>query len=241
MFYTVNLTISLGDIINFFILLAAIVAVIIQNRALKISEKELNTKVTDLESIVNQLEQERQDRNQQINDRKDEDLRLLNYTSSVVGTEQENRRMMEEIFYNHFSTLNLSSIILSKTLHAVIEQLNKNVANQDESNTAETLPILNALQKIAEANKVDAKSYEFSKQFNRDIRDASKKYDERRSEISSTTPYSKKFEEEFANAKTQFDIDLAFAVKKHNDESTKYKIDFAKINGELTKAIAKIV
>ncbi|MFM2386941.1 MAG: hypothetical protein RL660_1698 [Bacteroidota bacterium] len=241
MFYTVNLTISIGDIINFLILISGIVAVYIQNRALKVSEKELHAKMTDLETVVKELDQERKDRTRQIDERKEEDLRLLNYTSSVVATEQENRRKMEEMFYNHFSTLNLSAVVISKTLHSFIVQFHKAVAKMDDEQIAETLPVLNVLERIAQANTLDNKSYEVSKQFNQDTREASKKFEATRNQITATIPYSKKFEEELEKAKRQFDIDLAFAVKRHNDASAELGVDYTKIDSELSNAIKKIL
>jgi len=237
----VNLTISLGDIINFFILLSAIIAVIIQNRALKLSEKELNTKVKDLESLVKDLDKERQEREIQIEERKDEDLRLLNYASSVIGTEQENRVNMQGIFYNYFTTLNLSTVILTKTLKQFISQIYNKINQVSDKNNTESLPILYVFDKIVEANIIDTQSYEISKAFNNDIQAASKNYAEGRKEISSKIPYSKEFVEEFENLKKQFDIEIAFALKKHKDACIKLGIDYKKTYDELNNAVLSLM
>lgn len=138
--------ISITDLLTAITVIIGFIALVYQNRSLRISEKDLEAKVQSMESVLAKLEAERKERIDQIAERRDAHKELFDYTLSTAESlsfieHGNNRRVL-----NQLSRINQTLILHSKSTEDSIVALSQKVFNLQGDEIEKYSPILRLLR-----------------------------------------------------------------------------------------------
>lgn len=129
---TLNLEITIGDILTAVVILTGVLALYFQARSVRISEKQLQTNINDLtllsketKELAEQIKKERQLREDLTIEKMTEYAEQMNYTSHVYGEAISYQRHNRSVIHEHVMTIILGMRIILEELKTVDSPIQK--------------------------------------------------------------------------------------------------------------------
>ena len=205
----------MGDFINLFLLITAVVALYFQNRAIKISEKELSSKVIDLENIIDKIEKERTERTFQNDQLKSEDVRLLKFIKDLSREESNCRKYTNRLVLHHIENINLSLALSSAYLREIIDKLKIEFIIRKD-NQEYNLNVIDDLNTIIKINANSIGFYEITRKFEKELELATENSNARINNIFDNIELYGDQDRQFNDALIAYKVELELALDRHS-------------------------